>query len=106
MAERRDVRQIAREAGSAATRAGTSARHALDRGDISVAYRLASVHSADSGLVFAESEWLAGWIALRFLDDYKAAYGHFTTLFAGTDSPISRGRGAWFSSRCAFCCGC
>ena len=31
MAERRDVRQIAREAGSAATRAGTSARHALDR---------------------------------------------------------------------------
>ncbi len=78
-----------------------AARHALDRGDISVAYRLAEAHGADDGSVFAEGEFLAGWIALRFLNEYKNGYEHFTKLYAGVGSAISKGRGAYWAGRAA-----
>jgi soluble lytic murein transglycosylase len=77
------------------------ARHALERGDISVAYRLAEAHGADDGSVFADGEFLAGWIALRFLNEYKTGYEHFTKLYAGVGSPISKGRGAYWAGRAA-----
>ena len=37
-------------------------------GYYSEAYRLASKHGQTEGKSFAEAEWLAGWIALRFLN--------------------------------------
>jgi soluble lytic murein transglycosylase len=78
-----------------------AARHALERGDISVAYRLAEAHGAEEGTVFADGEFLSGWIALRFLKDYRAGYDHFTRLYAGVGSPISTGRGAYWAGRAA-----
>ena len=78
-----------------------AARHALDRGDISVAYRLAEAHGAEDGSVFADGEFLAGWIALRFLNEYKTGYDHFTKLYAGVGSAISKGRGAYWAGRAA-----
>ncbi|MGH6879335.1 lytic transglycosylase domain-containing protein [Hypericibacter sp.] len=78
-----------------------AARHALERGDISVAYRLAEAHGADDGAVFADGEFLAGWIALRFLNEYKTGYDHFTRLYAGVGSAISKGRGAYWAGRAA-----
>jgi soluble lytic murein transglycosylase len=78
-----------------------AARHALERGDISVAYRLAEAHGADDGTVFADGEFLAGWIALRFLNEYKSGYDHFTKLYAGVGSAISKGRGAYWAGRAA-----
>ncbi|MFZ5790485.1 MAG: lytic transglycosylase domain-containing protein [Pseudomonadota bacterium] len=78
-----------------------AARRALDRGDISVAYRLAEAHGAEDGTVFADGEWLAGWIALRFLNEYKLGYDHFTRLYAGVGSAISKGRGAYWAGRAA-----
>ena len=76
-----------------------AARRAVVRGDMSVAFRLAAGHGATEGSVFAEGEWLAGWIGLRFLDDYKESYDRFTGLYAGVTSPISKARGAYWAGR-------
>jgi soluble lytic murein transglycosylase len=78
-----------------------ASRRAVLRGDMSVAYRLAAGHQATDGVTFADGEWLAGWIALRFLDDYKQSYVHFTGLYTGVTSPISKARGAYWAGRAA-----
>nr|WP_242480328.1 lytic transglycosylase domain-containing protein [Rhodovibrio sodomensis] len=78
-----------------------AARRALDQGDISVAYRIAAHHGLDRGLGFAEGEWLAGWIALRWLREPETALPHFTRLHAGVTTPVSRARAAYWSGRAA-----
>jgi soluble lytic murein transglycosylase len=78
-----------------------TARHAAQRGDMKVAYRLAAAHGATQGQTFADGEWLAGWIALRYLHDHKKGYEHFTTLYAGVTSQISKARGAYWAGRAA-----
>lgn len=76
------------------------ARKALREGEISLAYRLAGQHGQTSGSVsFAEAEWLAGWIALRFLNDGKAALGHFQRLHEAVRFPVSRARAAYWLGR-------
>jgi soluble lytic murein transglycosylase len=77
------------------------ARRALDDGRASEAYRIIKSHQIGSGADFAEAEWLAGWVALRYLRDPKLAAGHFETLYQGAGSPISRARGAYWSARAA-----
>ncbi|ABC22666.1 lytic transglycosylase domain-containing protein [Rhodospirillum rubrum] len=76
-------------------------REALDRGLITKAYRLAATHENDRGAAFAEGEWLAGWIALRFLHDAPQAFKHFKTLYEGVSTPISLSRGAYWAGRAA-----
>ena len=78
-----------------------ASRGSLDQGNISAAYRLAAAHGSDSGESFAEGEFMAGWIALRFLDDAPTAMKHFTALYAGTTSIISQSRGAYWAGRSA-----
>jgi soluble lytic murein transglycosylase len=78
-----------------------AARRALDRGDISVAYRIARHHGLDAGIGFAEGEWLAGWIALRWLREPATALPHFTRLYHGVTTPVSRARGAYWAGRAA-----
>jgi soluble lytic murein transglycosylase len=78
-----------------------AARRALLRGDISVAYRLASAHGEGDSLSFVEGEWLAGWIALRFLQDAPVGLQHFTRLYGGSASSLSRSRGAYWAGRAA-----
>lgn len=78
-----------------------AARGSLNDGNISAAYRLAAAHGNDGGEAFAEGEFLAGWIALRFLEDASAAMKHFTALYAGTTSVISQSRGAYWAGRAA-----
>ncbi|MHA1600851.1 MAG: lytic transglycosylase domain-containing protein, partial [Alphaproteobacteria bacterium] len=74
-----------------------AARQALVKGDISAAYRIASEHGLTAGIAFAEAEWLAGWIALRFLDQAEHAYRHFDRLHNGVNSPISQARAAYWA---------
>jgi len=76
-------------------------RKALTKGDISVAYRIASGHGMSAGIGFAEAEWLAGWIALRFLDQPRDAYTHFIRLHDGVSSSVSLGRGAFWAGEAA-----
>lgn len=78
-----------------------AARQALAKGDISVAYRIAKENGLTTGIAFAEAEWLAGWIALRFLEQPEQAYAHFTRLHDGVTTPISRARAAFWAAEAA-----
>src|SRR5690606_7301254 len=60
-----------------------------------------SSHGADSGVTMAEGEFLAGWIALRFLGDPEQAYRHFDRLYHNVSMPISLGRGAYWAGAAA-----
>ena len=77
------------------------ARQALRDGDISLAYKLAAAHKPGGGKLQADAEFFAGFVALRFLDDRKAALTHFRKLHDGTTAPISRARGAYWAGRAA-----
>ncbi|MDZ4737839.1 MAG: lytic transglycosylase domain-containing protein [Rhodospirillaceae bacterium] len=78
-----------------------AAREALHRGDVSVAYRLAAGHGTSAGVTFADGEWLAGWVAARFLSEHRLGYDHFTRMYAGVGSPVSLARGAYWAGRAA-----
>ncbi|MBE1237042.1 lytic transglycosylase domain-containing protein [Phaeovibrio sulfidiphilus] len=74
-------------------------RHALSKGHITQAYRLASRHGHTAGAHSMDSEFLAGWIALRFLNDPKAALPHFQQIQKNVEMPISLSRGAYWIGR-------
>lgn len=77
------------------------ARRALTLGSVSDAYRLAAVNGIEDPRLLAESEFLAGWIALRYLGEGKQALKHFTKLAGAVRSPISQARGAYWAGRAA-----
>jgi len=77
------------------------ARTALKKGHITTAYRLVKNHQLKSGPGFADAEWLAGWIALRFLEEPKVAFSHFERMYKYVKYPISRARGAYWTGRAA-----
>jgi len=78
-----------------------AARELLGNGDVSAAYRLAAAHNADTGDAFVEGEWFAGWVALRYLDEPQVAMKHFTNLYNGAKSVISKTRAAYWIGRSA-----
>jgi peptidoglycan lytic transglycosylase len=77
------------------------ARYALADGKPETAYRIASRHGLDTGADFAELEFLAGWVALRYLHRPETAYDHFIRLYDNVKLPISLARGAYWSARAA-----
>ena len=77
------------------------ARRALADRRFSEAYRIASGHALSTGADFAEAEWLSGWLALRFLNDPKAAKRHFESMYNEVKYPISLARGAYWRARAA-----
>src|SRR5512144_1468403 len=80
---------------------GQLARSALSAGNPEEAYRLASEHGFTRGSELADSEWLAGWIALRFLQQPEVATPHFLAMFENVTHPVSRARGAYWLGRTA-----
>ena len=76
-------------------------RRILQSGHISQAYDLARNHGLTEGKYFVEAEWLAGWIALRFLKESALALQHFDAVFKKSRYPISRARGAYWAARTA-----
>ncbi|MCY4039055.1 MAG: lytic transglycosylase domain-containing protein [Hyphomicrobiales bacterium] len=77
------------------------ARYALRHGHYLEAYELARDHALTSGIGFADGEFLAGWLALRFLNDPQSAYRHFKTLQEGVTTPVSIARAAYWRGRAA-----
>ena len=77
------------------------ARRALEDGLTQQAYALAAGHSQTAASTYSEAEWLAGWIALRFLDDARRAFPHFVNMHGAVTMPISRARGAYWAGRAA-----
>ena len=66
-------------------------RGALNAGQSRIAYEIAVKHGLNSGEDYVEAEFLAGWIALRFLNDPHAAFGHFLSarIKAGSSKTIA-----------------
>ncbi|MDX1541207.1 MAG: lytic transglycosylase domain-containing protein, partial [Geminicoccaceae bacterium] len=76
-------------------------RRLLRKRDFVLAYELASRHGQTEGADFAEAEWLAGWLALRFVSKPRRALQHFERLAEGVDRPISTARAAYWAGRAA-----
>ncbi|MCQ8185415.1 lytic transglycosylase domain-containing protein [Parvularcula maris] len=75
------------------------ARWALKQGRFSDAYALSAYSGLKEGADFAEAEFMAGWVALRFLGDAERARQHFGFLTQGVSSPISLARGNYWLAR-------
>jgi soluble lytic murein transglycosylase len=75
------------------------ARDALKAGDPRTALALADHAGFTAGTQFAEQQFLAGFIALRFVKDPRAALGYFQRLDAGVSRPISKSRAQYWEGR-------
>lgn len=75
------------------------ARQVLRAGDAGRAYRLAAQHHLTEGSDYADLEWLAGFVALRFLDRPETALTHFRAFEAAVETPISLGRAGYWEGR-------
>ncbi len=73
----------------------------MARGDMAGAYDVVADHRRLHGAFHHRAEWLAGWIALRRLDDPVTALGHFSWFHDRVSLPISLARGAYWSARAA-----
>ena len=81
---------------------GILARRALQKGWISRAYQV----SSDNGLPAdapqkVDAEFLSGWIALRFLNDFETAMLHFKAVGDAATTSVSRARSAYWLGRTA-----
>ncbi len=63
------------------------------------AYVLASQHIQNEGVSYAQAQWLAGWLALYFMDRPTEAYERFTVLFSKVKTPISKARASFWAGR-------
>ncbi len=63
------------------------------------AYNLARAHGFTSGEFHNEGEFLAGWIALRYLKDPQTALRHFANLDKGAESRTDMARASYWTAR-------
>ena len=77
------------------------ARRALEDELADEAYALAAGHQQTAASTYSDAEWLAGWIALRFLDDARGAFLHFERMHGAVTMPISRARAAYWAGLAA-----
>lgn len=76
-------------------------RRLIEKRQYSRAYQLASKHEQLEGQPYAEAEWMAGWLALRFLKQPSRAYEHFEKIYPKVSTPISRARASYWMGRAA-----
>jgi soluble lytic murein transglycosylase len=75
------------------------ARDALLARRYEQAYSLVAAHGLKRGIGFAEAEFMAGWIALRWLKKPDLALRHFQTLEDNVSTPVSKSRAAYWMGR-------
>lgn len=82
-----------------ADRRAILARYLMRKGRAAEAYRVAANHFMSEGTAYADLEFLAGFIALRRLNDPTTALTHFQHLLAGVKTPISLARAHYWLGR-------
>lgn len=82
-----------------ADRRARLARDLVQAGRMQDAYRVAASHHLTEGGDYAELEFLAGFIALRKLNDPMTARRHFQHLKSGVSTPISLSRAHYWEGR-------
>ncbi len=80
-------------------------REALNAGQARIAYEIAEKHGLVSGDAYIEAEFLAGWIALRFLADPNTALQHFIALRSAATSSKSIALGEYWLGRTSLALG-
>lgn len=75
------------------------ARREMRAGQYERAYRLAAGNFLTEGSAYADLEWLAGFLALRLLDEPQVALAHFQRFEAAVETPISLGRAGYWQGR-------
>ncbi len=74
----------------------------IDLGDAKTAYRVVREAAAPANPYYrAEYHFMAGWVALRFLDDPETAFKHFAHVDEGSTDPIVLARAAYWRGRAA-----
>jgi len=76
---------------------GIIARRLFEEGKYSQAYTLSANHNIKDGPGFAQNEWMAGWLALEYLNKPWEAFEHFERLYHHVETPISRSRAAYWA---------
>jgi soluble lytic murein transglycosylase len=74
---------------------------ALDSGQAKIAYDIVREAGAISVNPRKEQTFLAGWLALRYLKDARAAARHFEDMRKAADGPLSRAKAEYWSGRTA-----
>lgn len=77
------------------------AREALQRGQHQTAYGLAAGSGLQEGADFAAAEFLAGYIALKNLNNPRGALDHFMRMHANVTGAVSKSRAAYWAGRSA-----
>lgn len=73
------------------------ARRYFEKGQYAKAYQISANHRTKEGTGFSGNEWMAGWLALEYLNKPWDAFKHFEKMFHGVESPISKSRGAYWA---------
>ncbi|MFN0263402.1 lytic transglycosylase domain-containing protein [Tepidamorphus sp. 3E244] len=76
-----------------------AARNAIEAGKHQLAYQIAAGHAAQTNWLQVEAEFHAGWIALRFLNNPRAAVPHFERTVQLAQTPISTSRAHYWLGR-------
>ncbi len=71
----------------------------MEKHDYNLAYSMAAEHGQKDSKTVIQGEFLAGWLALRFLNQPDRAREHFQALYDNASTPISRARGAYWLGR-------
>jgi soluble lytic murein transglycosylase len=71
----------------------------IQKHNFAVAYQLAAEHGQTENKTLVQAEFLAGWLALRFLNEPESARMHFQALYDSASTPVSRARGAYWLGR-------
>jgi soluble lytic murein transglycosylase len=78
------------------------ARKLIDLGDAATAYRVVREAARPANPYYlAEYHFMAGWIALRFLNDPPTALEYFARIDEGSADPVVRARAAYWRGRAA-----
>ncbi len=75
------------------------ARRLLEAKQYDLAYQTIKSHSLSRGENFANAEWLAGWLSLRFLNNPDQAREHFEKLHDNVSTPMSLARAQYWLGR-------
>jgi len=82
-----------------ADRRASLARILLRQGEVQTAYRIAARHHLTAGADLIDLEFLAGFIALRRMNDPGTGLAHFQRLKAAAKTPISLARADYWIGR-------
>ncbi len=77
------------------------ARRVLAAGNAELADRIAEQHGAIDGNAFADSEFLLGYIALRYMKDPARAFDDFSRILTRADLPYAKARAGYWGGRAA-----